>query len=79
MTIVEKANAPMPARTEFDSSVRSTLIVTLPQRTVAKVKLESWRKASSWTASRLPLAASTSSRNLLMLKIAKLSPEKIAD
>jgi hypothetical protein len=46
---------------------------------VAKVKLESWRKASSWTASRLPLAASTSSRNLLMLKIAKLSPEKMAD
>ena len=30
----------MPARTESDSSVRSTLIVTLPQRTVAKVRLE---------------------------------------
>jgi hypothetical protein len=79
MTIVEKANAPMPARTESDSSVRSTLIVTLPQRTVAKVRLESLRKASSPTASRLPPDASTSRRNLLMLKIARLRPEKIAD
>jgi CBS-domain-containing membrane protein len=44
-----------------------------------KVRLESLRKASSPTASRLPPAASTSSRNLLMLKIARLRPEKIAD
>src|SRR5580700_12301013 len=79
MTIVEKTNAPMPARTESDSSVRSTLIVTLPQRTVAKVRLESWRQASSSTASLFPPTASTSSRNLLILKIAKFRPEKIAN
>jgi hypothetical protein len=31
MTIVEKTNAPTPARTASGNSVRSTLIVTLPQ------------------------------------------------
>jgi hypothetical protein len=79
MMIVEKANAPMPASTESDNSVRSTLIVTLPQRTAAKVRFKSLRSASSADASQLPPAASTSNRNLLMLKIARLRPEKIAD
>ena len=79
MTIVEKTNAPTPARTESDNSVRSTLIVTLPQRTVAKVRFESLRKSSNTDASRLPPVTSTSSRNLLTLKIARLRPEKIAD
>jgi plasmid replication initiation protein len=78
-TTVEKANAPTPARTESESSVRSTLMVTVPQRTVAKVRLESLRKASSPTASWLLPAASTSKRSLPMLKIARLRPEKIAD
>ena len=40
MTIVEKANAPMPARTESDNSVSSTLTVTLPHSTVARVRFE---------------------------------------
>ena len=47
MTTVEKINAPTPARTESDSNVSSTLIVTLPQSTVAKVRLESLRNASN--------------------------------
>src|SRR5664279_6455566 len=79
MTTVEKTNAPTPARTESDSSVSSTLIVTLPQSTVAKVRLESLRSSSKSTASRLPPAAATSSRNLLMLKSARLRPENTAD
>src|SRR6202043_328138 len=76
---VEKKNAPIPARTESDSSVRSTLVTTLPQTIVDKVKLESLRKSSTLSASRFPLAASTSRRSLLTLKIARLSPEKTAD
>ena len=79
MTMVEKANAPMPARTESDNSVSSTLTVTLPHSTVARVRFESLRNASNPDASRLPPAASTSSRSLLMLKIARLRPEKMAD
>ena len=79
MTNVEKINAPAPARTESESSVRSTLRVTLLQRIVDKVRLESLRKSSTRAALRLPPAASTSSRNLLTLKIARLSPEKMAD
>ena len=49
------------------------------QRIVDKVRLESLRKSSTRAALRLPPAASTSSRNLLTLKIARLSPEKMAD
>lgn len=54
-------------------------MVTLPKRTVNKVRLVSLRKSSTRAALRLPPAASTSNRNLLTLKIARLSPEKTAD
>ena len=76
---MSRINAPTPARTESESSVRSTLRVTLLQRIVDKVRLESLRKSSTRAALRLPPAASTSRRNLLTLKIARLSPEKMAD
>src|SRR6202011_5927093 len=76
MAKVENTNAPIPARTESDSSVRSTLVTTLPQTIVDNVKLESLRRSSTLIASRFPLAASTSRRSLLTLKIARLSPEE---
>lgn len=47
-------------------------MVTLPKRTVNKVRLVSLRKSSTRAALRLPPAASTSNRNLLTLKIASL-------
>jgi hypothetical protein len=49
------------------------------QRRRARVKFEALRSANSQDASRLPPTASTSNRNLLMLKIARLRPEKITD
>ena len=67
------------ARTESDSSAIRTLVTTLPQTIVDKVKLESTRRSRTLIASRFPLAASTSRRSLLTLKIARLSPEKTAD
>src|ERR1700746_264122 len=79
MAKVENTNAPRPAKTESDSNVRSTLVTTLPQTIVDNVKLESLRRSSTLIASRFPLAASTSRRSLLTLKIARLSPEKTAD
>src|SRR5262249_55892881 len=76
---VEKKNAPSPARTEPDSSVRKTLVPTLPQITVASTSLDFFRRSRTRAASLLPPSASICRRNWLRLKIARLRPANSAD
>jgi hypothetical protein len=73
------AHAPYAGKDRIRQQREQHVDRSITPGTVAKVKFESLSKASSPDASRLPPAASTSNRNLLMLKIARLRPEKIAD
>jgi hypothetical protein len=79
ITIAEKKNAPTPARTESDSSVKNTLLPTLPQITVASTRLEFFRRSRTRAASLFPPSASICRRNWLRLKIARFRPAKSAD
>src|SRR5580704_518703 len=79
MAKAENKKPAMPARTESDSSVSKTLVVTLPQTMVASTWLEFFRKFSTRAASALPPSASICRRNWLKLNAARLRPENIAD
>src|SRR6266446_8722678 len=79
ITIAEKKKALSPARTESDISVSKTLVLTLPQITVASTGLEFLRRSRTRAASALPPSASSCKRNWLRLKMARLSPANSAD
>src|SRR6516164_2792609 len=76
ITIAEKKKALSPARTESDSSVSKTLVLTLPQITVASTGLEFLRRSRTRAASALPPSASSCKRNWLRLKIGEVEPGK---
>ena len=76
---VEKINAMIPAITEFDNNVSNTFIPTFPHNIVVRRKFESSLNFAIVKAFLLPFFDSISSRNLLMLKKARLRPENIAD
>ena len=78
MTTIENRNADIPAITELESRVSSTLIPTLPQRIVDKRKFESIRR-NNLIAALFLFAASISNLNLGMLKNARFNPENMAD
>src|SRR5450631_175087 len=78
MATVENINPLTPASTECERSVSRTFAEVLPHRMVAKVKLESLRRARTARAWALPPADSTSSRSRLLLNTARLSPENAA-
>src|SRR3984893_3462953 len=79
ITTVEKTNAPRPARTEPDRSVRDTSAPTPPQITVASTRLEFFRRSRTRAASLFPPSTSICRRNGLRLKIARFRPENSAD
>src|SRR4029077_18181095 len=79
ITIAEKKKALSPAKTESDSSVSKTLVLTFPQTTVASTELEFLRRSRTHAASALPPSASSCKRNWLRLKMARLRPANSAD
>src|SRR5262245_63576543 len=79
ITIAEKKKALSPAKTESDSSVSKTLVLTFPQITVASTELEFLRRSRTHAASALPPFASSCKRNWLRLKMARLRPANSAD
>ena len=69
----------MPAITESESNVNSTLIATFPHRIVVRRKLKSLRSANILTAAGFCAEASTSNRRRLMPNKARFNPENMAD
>ena len=76
---VEKTNAMTPAITDFDSSVSNTFVPTFPHNIVVRRKFESFLRFAILKACLLFFFDSISRRNLLILKNARLRPEKMAD
>src|SRR5581483_1121340 len=71
---VENTKAPMPASTESESSVSTTLVLTLPHTMVASTWFECLRNASTCAASGLWASASICRRKWLRLNTARLRP-----
>src|SRR4029077_7935522 len=79
ITIAEKKKALSPAKTESDSSVSKTLVLTFPQTTVASTELEFLRRSRTHAASALPPSASSCKRKWQRVKVGRLVPANSAD